>query len=230
MNANKEHALRLYKALIVFALIPSGLSRASFDGNSWGIRAAGMGGAFSASADDASAPFWNSAGGGWLDRGEASFMWEDAYPGLTDVNIASGFLSVVKPSPRGFFGAALTTFEMGGLLSENVALLHCSRKIRPKIGMGGNLKYLMHDYTIGSDPAAASNPIFANITSKSAVTFDAGLIIQPSKSISLGLTGRNITEPDVGLVLEDRMASEYQGGLAWKPAVAPLCWTGNYLS
>ena len=37
------------------------------------------------------------------------------------------------------------------------------------------MKYLHHDYLVGSDPLAASDPVFANGTSKGAAAFDLGL-------------------------------------------------------
>lgn len=200
--------------LLSIVLVPA-LLHASFDNGVWGVRAAGMGGAFVALADDASAPFWNPAGTAFTQRVQSAFMWERAYPGLTDVDIRSGFLSLVVPSRFGSMGGAVTSYSYGSMLSENIVLLHYGREVVPALGIGINLKYLTHDYKIGKDPSFAANPVFANGTSAGNVTFDLGALYKVGRSVSLGIAGRNLTEPDVGLRSTDRVSSEFQGGAAW---------------
>jgi len=190
---------------------------ASFRDRGWGVRAVGMGGAFSALADDGSALFWNPAGTSWIKHSEASFMWDRSLIGLTDVDINSGFLSYTVPTRFGPMGVGLTSFNASGLLQENMALVHYGHKIGQRASFGVNFKYLTHDFKIGTDPNFASNPVFANGTRESAVTVDAGVMFRPVKSLSFGFNGRNLTEPDVGLVSKDKVPAEYQIGAAWRP-------------
>ncbi len=166
-------------------------------------------------ANDGSAPFWNPAGTAFMNRAQGSFMWERAYPGLSDADITSGFLSAILPSRFGSVGGALTSYSFGSLLTENVALLNYGRKFGNSLGLGVNFKYFTHDYKIGNNPAFASNAAFANGTVASNATFDAGALYRFNEKVSVGVAGRNLTEPDVGLISTDKVPSEYQGGLAW---------------
>ncbi len=206
---------RALATLLLSIFFVPALLHAAFDNGVWGVRAAGMGGAFVALADDGSAPFWNPAGTAFTRRVQSAFMWERAYPGLTDVDIRSGFLSLVVPSRFGSVGGAVTSYSYGSMLSENIVLLHYGREVLPALGIGVNLKYLTHDYKIGNDPSFASNPVFANGTSAGNVTFDLGALYKIGHRVSLGIAGRNLTEPDVGLRSTDRVPSEFQGGAAW---------------
>lgn len=189
---------------------------ASFDNGDWGVRGQGMAGAFVAQANDASAPFWNPAGSAFFSRSQGSFMWERAYPGLTEIDVTSGFLSLIVPSRYGSFGGAVTSYSFGTLLSENIALFHYSRQFGSRLGLGINFKYLTHDYKLGADPSMASNPAFSNGTAAGGVTLDLGALYVLTDGVSAGFSGRNLTEPDVGLRSEDKIAAELQGGLALK--------------
>ncbi|MBI4396800.1 MAG: conjugal transfer protein TraF, partial [Elusimicrobia bacterium] len=117
----------------------------------------------------------------------------------------------------GAMGAAVTSFKTAGLLQENMGLLHYSRLWGNRVSAGVNLKYLYHDYLIGSDPSASMSAVFSKGTSQSALTMDAGVLYRPFQKITLGLSGRNLTQPDVGLVSKDTVPSEYQAGVAWRP-------------
>ena len=206
------------KMILPLALILcGGTARGSFRDRGWSVRATGMAGAFSALADDGSALFVNPAGTAWMRRPEASFMWNEAYPGLKDVNMSLGFFSLVALKPWGAWGGAVTNFDASGLLRENMALLHTSRRWGNSLSFGMNLKYLTHDFLVGSDSSAADNPAFANGTTRSALTFDAGMTCRFGKKIVLGFLGRNLTEPDVGLVSRDKVPAELQAGSAWHP-------------
>lgn len=204
----------LAAVLLFMFRTPSG---ASFQDEGWGVRARGMGQAFSALADDASAPFWNPAGTARLKRAEAALVWERPYPQLDGVTVGSGFASLVVPTRAGSFGLAWTDFNVSGFLQENVWVFHYARRVNGRLSAGANLKYLSHDYTVGNDPAYSSNPVFAGGTGKGALTGDLGLLYELAPSVSLGFAARNITRPDVGLATEDKVPAEYQGGVAWKP-------------
>ncbi len=219
---------RFFPALAAFALFPC-FGQAAFDNGAWGVRAAGRGGAFVAQSDDGSAPFWNPAGSAFISRVQGSFMWERAYPGLTDVDIRSGYFSLIVPTDElGSMGGAVTSYSYGSLLSENIILAHYGRKVAPRIGLGINVKYLTHDYKMGRDPNFASNPVFANGTSAGNATFDLGALYRWTPRVALGLSGRNLTEPDVGLRATDRVPSEFQGGAAWTPVTPVDRWTFEF--
>lgn len=189
---------------------------ASFEDRGWGVIPVGMGGAYAAQSNDGSAFFWNPAGSASIERFEIDSMWERIHPEITDVKMVAGFLSAAMPTKKGTFGFGTTLYSVENLLSENTYILNYARNIGPAWAAGVNFKYLTHNYEIGSDPSNASNPVFANGTSKSAFTFDAGTMWTPYQKLRFGLGVKNVIEPDVGLVLEDRVPREYQGGLSYR--------------
>ncbi len=74
-----------------------------------GARSLGMGGAFYAIADDASAIYWNAAGLSTLQRKELTFM---SAPMFTDSQL--GYYAYAHPTAtRGTFGLAMTTLKSG---------------------------------------------------------------------------------------------------------------------
>lgn len=201
---------------LLFLARPSAV-RASFEGHGWGVRAIGMGGAFAATADDATAVFFNPAGTAWLSQKEVSAMWQKAYPGLTDIQIVSGYVSAVLPTRIGTWGAALADHNFGNLLKENIGVAHYAFMLGDRVSVGVNAKYLFHDYRIATDPEFSGNPVFNNGSTKGAFALDGGILLRPMPAVSLGVTARNINEPDVGLASKDKVAGEYQAGLAWHP-------------
>lgn len=201
--------------ICVISCAYASLCRAAFRHQSWGVRATGMGGAFTVLADDSSALFWNPAGTAWVKRGDITFAGSRAFPGLTGININYGFMSLAVPSDYGTFGAAGTSYNADNFMRENVGLLHYSFMLGKHLGLGANLKYLWHGYNIND--TVRDNPVFANGTSKSAFTADAGLRLQLTDRLAAGFLGRNLTEPNVGLASMDRVPAEYQAGLSFKP-------------
>lgn len=110
-------------SLDAFGLLVAEQSRPSFVVLGAGARAAGMGGAFTALADDASAASFNPAGLALLVRPEASLVVDsrsrsDRHSGFT--NVEDGVLEVYAPSSTSFdasglnFASATYPFVAGG--------------------------------------------------------------------------------------------------------------------
>lgn len=188
---------------------------ASFRDTGSNVRSAGMAGASVASGNDGRSLFLNPAGPARLERREASFVYAKAYPGVEDVNINSGNLSFVTPSRYGSFALALTTLDADGAVEERVALAGYSFGAKGRFDFGVNVKYLWHDYTAADNADDASNPVYAGGTKAGAATVDAGIKVHAGGNFIVGFSGRNLTRPDVGLILEDKVPAEFGGGLAW---------------
>src|SRR5476649_1335624 len=68
-------------AALVSFILP--VAQAAFQDTGWGARPVGMGGAFTAIADDSNAPLYNPAGLVQVERDEASAMYADLFTGQT---------------------------------------------------------------------------------------------------------------------------------------------------
>src|SRR5471030_2119092 len=126
-------------ALAVLLPSASGPSWAAFLDNGWGARPVGMGGAFTAIADDSSAPMYNPAGVVQVQWFELSAMYSQLFSGLTlysgnsttggdTVHLDQSFLSYVsKPSAFGSFGLSWTNFNTTDLYREDTVTLSYAR-------------------------------------------------------------------------------------------------------
>ena len=76
--------------------------------------------------------------------------------------------------------------------------------------IGVNAKYLRHAFTL--DAATMSDPVFQGGSSAGAMTVDAGILWKPEEGElqgwRVGLSGQNLTNPNVGLQTEDRVPVE----------------------
>jgi hypothetical protein len=133
------------------------------------------------------------------------------------------------PTKYGNFVAGFGDFEASGLLQERVVGLSWSRRLFGVLDAGVTGKYLSHNYLIGSDPAAAGDPVFAHGTARSAFALDAGVIAPLTGSLKAGLAVRNINEPNVGLASEDRVPREVQAGLSYDIKPWDLRLTADYV-
>ena len=235
--------LKLICILSVFCLLSSILwvlssdnyCEAAFKDSGWGTRPAGMGGAFAGVADDANAPLWNPAGIGQVKQYEANFMYARLFTGLKlyagedTTTLGLNYFSFICPSKRaGVFGISWANFNSTHLYKEDTFTLSYARKINdftprlvPVIFLGLNLKYLYHGYIL--DERTKDDPVFKDGNSKGAFTADLGTLIKPQKDspLSIGLSLKNVTQPDVGLdktdyKLEDKVPLEMRIGFAYQ--------------
>lgn len=221
---------RMLAAFAALAAFGAARAHAAFDTPLITPQAAAMGGASLANTADSAALFLNPAASARLETPEAYFMYDQLYSGLKGVGgIGRGLASAGVPTKYGTFTAGYSEFQAAGLLDERVIGLSYSRTLFGFLDAGVTGKYLSHDYLIGSDPGAASDPVFAHGTSRSAFTFDAGVIASLTDSLKAGLTVRNLNEPDVGLATPDRVPREAQAGLAYEFKAWDLRLTADYL-
>jgi hypothetical protein len=133
---------------------------------SWGAgaRSLGMGGAFNAVSDDASATYWNPAGLAQLDRREVMALHANLF-----ADTSYDFISFVQPTAKyGVFGGNLTRLYSGGF--EKIGITYNSsqtdiidiqnlgtfddvqmaltgaygKKINDNVSAGISTKYIMH--------------------------------------------------------------------------------------
>lgn len=221
-NANKI-VLKWLRALVLILITHNSVlstARSAFKDNGWGVRPLGMGGAFTAVADDSNAPLYNPAGVPRVGRLEATFMSAKLFAGLEAVEVGQNFFSYIYPL-GGAFGdmavewASLYTPE---LYREDAFSLsygrYAVRTQRLEVSFGANVKYLKHEYTL--DRRTASDPVFAGKTSAGAGSVDAGALLSwPEQGFSIGVAGKNLNTPDIGLKTEDKVPNENSIGFAY---------------
>ena len=191
-----------------------------------GARARGLGKAFSAVADDATANYYNPAGLVQLQKKEFSFMLSNL-----SVDRKLSYLSYVHPFNENYIGISWLAFGidnieergMTGTLDSifeygNTAYqFSYGRKVIEKLSLGGSLKY------VDSKFKGLSNPTISSAGKADGWGLDFGLLYTPYEKLRLALviqdlwskldwkTGRTETIPNVlkigsaYSVLEDRL-------------------------
>lgn len=176
---------------------------------------AALGGVSVYGAPEAGALFQSPVSPAGLERGEAYFLYNKLHAGQESANIGQGVMAAAFPTRLGVLGVGVANFHAAGLMDERVGAVSLSRRLFGRVSGGLSVKYLHHDYLVGSDPLAASDPVFANGTSKGAAAFDLGLRADLNEAFSAGATVRNLNSPDVGLSSEDRVPREFQAGASY---------------
>jgi len=215
---------------------------AAFDDNNWGARAVGMGGAFTAVADDASAPMYNPAGLSQLQWNELTAMYSRLLTGLTlysggdntggDIStLDESYLAFAsKPNKFGSFALSWANFNTTHLYREDTFTLSYSRYLDDLISLpgnslsfGANVKYLHR--SIALDAFTVSDPVFAGGTTKSAAAVDVGVLYKPEdgplNGWRLGFSALNVNQPDVGFGARDNVPLEYRVGVAYQSRLHP---------
>ncbi len=188
---------------------------ASFEPLPVGGRAAGMGEAYSAIADDVFSLYYNPAGVLQVDRPEIGTYYSQLYPGLTDNSeISRMFLGYAQPLGKGGrwggIGASYMSLDLPGLYQEEAIGISYGREMQRLWNLGGTLKLLRKQ--IGSDPytsnaidpvsgaaTGAPDPLLASGNSASGIGLDLGLQYRLTRAYALGFTARNINAPDLSL-------------------------------
>jgi len=229
-------------ALLAIFLAPLSVLHAAFLDSGWGARPVGMGGAFTAIADDSNAPLFNPAGIVQVQWNEMSAMYAQLYSGLTlysgnsttggdVVHLDQSYLSFVsKPSRFGSFGISWANFNTTHLYREDTVTLSYARyggdffsSLDNAWAIGINAKYLRRAITL--DANTINDPVFQAGTSVGAMTVDVGLLWKPEQGEwqgwRVGLSGLNLTQPNVGFAAVDRVPMQGRLGLAYQSKQMP---------
>ncbi|OGR90373.1 MAG: hypothetical protein A2992_09650 [Elusimicrobia bacterium RIFCSPLOWO2_01_FULL_59_12] len=216
---------------------PGTLPAAFLDLNG-GARPVGMGGAFSAIADDSNAPLYNPAGIVQVQWNEFSANYANLYSGLTlyagdDATRLdqSYFAFASRPIRRvGSLALSWANFNSSHLYHEDTLALTYARNLGDffpvldnAFALGINLKVLRRSVSL--DAFTAGDPVFAGGDSASAQTVDLGFLYKPPQGrlagLRLALVGKNLTRPDVGFQAVDRVPLEGRLGIAYQSPRKP---------
>ena len=196
--------LRLWIFVLIIFFCHTRSGYASFPDVGVGPRAIGMGGAFTAVADDAFAPFWNPAGLVQLGHTELATMRLN-YP---VENVNSNLLSLAWPIPKIPWSATLAFSYLdtgeANLYKEKTVLFSYGQDfydlIKLPLALGVGVKQLIIVY-YNYDPA---EPLFRVGAGTSGVAISPGLIYQFTPNLKLALVFDNIYSSNLSINQNER--------------------------
>jgi|GEM_PF-826352 len=220
MKINKTN-FKLFVATCVallFIALAVDTSFAAFQESGWGARPMGLGGAFTAISEDVNGMLYNPSLLARLQDPELTFMYGKLYTGLEEVNMGLNYFAFGIPlkNKNGTIGFSWANFVSASLYDESSFAFNYSKVLGDGFSGGANLKYLSHKYTL--DKYSQNDPVFASGNSKGALTIDLGTLYRPqvfNENLALGLSLKNITQPDLGLKSKDVVPAELRLGGAY---------------
>lgn len=203
---------------------------ALFDTSYWGVRALGMGGAYTAVSDDADAAAYNVAGIAQLDKPEITFTSVRLFSGLDGFDIGTDYLGGVYPISEkyGSVSAGWAFVGDAGLRREDSVNIGYARTLDDLIGLiaeidwmsvyaGVNFRYLRTE-----TKSVTHNGALLGDLSNSAFAFDAGLLLKFKYGISFGYSGKYLNAPAIGYKFEDSVKPTNIFGLAYYAEELPI--------
>lgn len=207
---------RMAAALLAFALGGAAPVFAAFQNPIVSPESAALGGTMLTSSHDSASLFSNPANLAGMLQPDFYFMYDQMYAGLAGVgSIGQGFVSGGLPTRYGNFGFGLGMFHAAGLMEERTLALAYGKKLTDRVEIGVVGKQLYHSFSVGGDPLAANDPVFQNGHSAGAFGVDLGLRVKAAEGLYAGLAVRNLNEPNVGLMVTDRVPREIQAGVSY---------------
>lgn len=217
------------RRLIAWSLISSFLAlgvnaSAAFLEGPGGGRPAGMGMAFVAISDDASALFHNPSGIVQLDRPEFSFLYTKPFGNLDLVNINRNSLAAVYPMDKVVLGFSWNNL-IGPSYRENTGAVDLAVRVRNVVpdfkhdlAVGVQLAYLSREFVL--DPLAERDPVFSDGSHQSGMGLGLSLLSRPDPvrlpRLQVGVSAKNLNEPNLGLAQSERIPRELVLGASYE--------------
>ena len=200
-------------------------AQAAFEDTYWGVRALGMGGAFTAVANDANAPLYNIAGIANCVQKEVTLMGSRLFAGLEGVEISSNYLGAVYPISEewGAVSFAWSSLGVPALARYDTFNLGYARKLNDLINIdtdivnlsaGLNIKYLREEINFEDDEDLSSN--------KGAVTGDIGLLATFENGLRVGFSSKYLLPADIGYVEKDNVSNMNVLGIGYFSELLPF--------
>ncbi len=170
------------------------------DGPANGARPMGMGGAFTAVADDGNSPLYNPAGLIATEGVRVALTRAAFFSGVTDPLVSQDVAHVVFGAGANGFAAGITSLADGaGVYRETVASAGYARRLGPSVRLGVLIKRLGAGLD-DTNPDVSQNAYFAEGSSVSAVTADVGALVTPTPGLTLGGAIQNVAPADMTFV------------------------------
>lgn len=205
--------------LLTIMLVGIKEAQCAFVDTYWGVRALGMGGAYTAVANDSNAPLYNIAGISFAAQREVTLMGSRLFAGVEGVEIGANYLGYVHPISLeyGAVSFAWSSTSTPGLRREDTFNLGYARELNDivnldkeivEISAGLNLKYLMQEVKFDEEDKDLS-------TSKGAMTADIGLLAMFSNGIGVGYSSKYLIPADIGYLEKDEVNNVNVLGLSY---------------
>lgn len=225
------------------------MARAAYDDVGVGARVTGLGGAFTAIADDVYAVYYNPAGLGTLDRPMLGTTYSRLHMGLTDdSNLQNSFMAYARPishGRQGAWGAAWNYFNLDSLYSETSLYGSYGRRLFAEqlpngFYAGASLKMLRRSVgnTDVADNAVSNtgarlgtpDPVLVN-ASKTNMDLDLGFLYRIQPRLSAGLMIQHLMEPNIAFSAADtdKLGRNIKLGLAWQTAWTSIAGDLDFL-
>ena len=195
--------------ILLFLFIPSAAGAQPFE--TVGVRALGMGGAFVAVADDATAVWWNPAGlatGGVFSMTIEHDTFDHDSSGEESTGQRTGTAIIAATPPLGLGYVRVRVDEGPASLVTHQAGVTFLQTLVEGLTVGASLKYVRGEASFEPDPAPDRT--------SNAFDMDAGVLLV-RRSWRLGLTAKNLIEPEfetnAGQPLE--LQRLLRAGIAW---------------
>lgn len=206
-------ASRGLAALLI--LLSAGPAFSAFEDLGFGARAPGLGGAFTAAADDVSAVHYNPAGLARLERVKFLASHSMLHTGLSDgssLGLTGMAMAVpLRGGKLGVMGGLWNQFSLSGVYGERTMQLSygyafASNTMLENLSAGASFKLLSrsferleetYDAMDGFLATGEVDPVLIGANSASAMDLDLGFIYSLGKRYSVGLALKSVLQPDV---------------------------------
>lgn len=200
-------------------------AQAAFEDTYWGVRALGMGGAYTAVVNDANAPLYNIAGIANCAQKEVTLMGSRLFTGLEGVEISANYLGFVYPltDEYGALSFAWSSLGVPALARYDTFNIGYARQLNDvfninteifNLSAGLNVKYLREEIKFDEEDEDLSD-------SKGALTADIGILAQFTNGLRLGFSSKYLTRPDIGYVEEDKVSNMNVIGIGYYSDLLP---------
>jgi hypothetical protein len=210
--------MKIIVAILILFISPA---QAYFKDMGVGARPLGMGGAYTAIADDGNAVLWNSSGLAQLEKRELTAMFSAIYVGLdaklynekTD-QLGYHFICYAHPSSLGSFAISWSTFQ-SQLYDENIFCFSYGRMLTENLCAGLNLKNM--GWKVGENEfTRMDKDIPSHGVSVSGFTLDLSSLYKSDDGLSVGLSAENLIPADVGLKAKEEIPLNLRFGIAYR--------------
>ncbi len=216
---------RIFFILIIKLIFTNNIYSAFKDGNTISARVSGLGGAFTAIADDTASQMYNTAGLSSILNKSVLITYSKMFLGLDQVDISYLYFAASMPIVNiGTIGVGFNNFSTSDLYNENTFIVSYAVNINkfikisgPEIYTGINFKYFYNSFTM--DERSLIDPVFSTQTSSGNMGIDSGILIKKFinflPELNAGIFIKNLNYPDIGIYSRDLIPAEYRFGLAY---------------
>ncbi len=209
--------------VIIMLIIASNPLNAAFDDQFTNARARGLGGAFTAIADEVDGILVNPAGLSSIPAQQLTATGAILYAGLSDDSkITQNLVGYVYSQPqKGAVGFTWKRLSVSKLYSENTFAIGVARQYefgaedkRRTFLLGASVKLLNWSVTpiVGADGS-----IVEKFPDRTNIGVDAGIIFRPSPNTPVALAFQNLNRPDVaskGSIVKEKLPINSRLGIA----------------